>query len=417
MTAPLASHAHDDAAAFDVAPLIGLAPLMRQAFSGIDLKPLGSQLINRSAQNPNDAHTLMDLSTILQLTGNRDIALATQMQALEIQQIYRVPAVTPEPKIRLLALMAPGDLMANTPLEFLLENSDVTLDMLYIVPGLDTKPALPEHDVLFVAIGESDANRPLLNELANITADWPRPVLNDPAKIANLSRDRACGLLGTAPGIVMPTAVRIDRQTLEKIGTGEQPITSVIQDGSFPIIVRPVGSHAGHGLDKIDTPDAIAAYLQSMPSSEFYEFYIARFVDYRSADGQFRKYRIILIEGRPYVCHMAISSHWMIHYLNAGMTDSAEKRAEEARFMETFDDDFAVRHAAAFRAIHERLGLDYVGIDCAQTQDGKLLIFEADSDMIVHAMDPVDLFPYKGPQMQKLFSAFREMLGNAARRA
>jgi hypothetical protein len=103
--------------------------------------------------------------------------------------------------------------------------------------------------------------------------------------------------------------------------------------------------------------------------------------------------------------------------LNAGMTESAEKRAEEARFMETFDDDFAVRHAVAFRAIHERLGLDYVGIDCAQTQDGKLLIFEADSDMIVHAMDPVDLFPYKGPQMQKLFGAFREMLGNAVRRA
>jgi hypothetical protein len=398
----------------DEFPLIGLAPLMRQAFSGVDLKPLGTQLINRSSQYPDDAHTLMDLSTVLQLTGNREIALATQLHALELQQIYRIPAVTPEPKIKLLALMAPGDLMANTPLEFLLENSDVSLDMLYIVPGLDEMPELPEHDVMFVAIGECDENRPLLQALEGVAQAWPRPVLNAPGKIANLSRDGACALLKDAPGVVMPISARISRQTLGKIGNGELSITSVLADGNFPIIVRPVGSHAGQGLTKFDTRDGILAYMATMPSSEFY---IARFVDYSSADGQFRKYRIILIEGQPFICHMAISSHWMIHYLNAGMTDSAEKRAEEARFMASFDDDFARRHAVAFKEITERLGLDYVGIDCAETPDGQLLIFEADSDMIVHAMDPVDLFPYKVTPMRKLFSAFRTMLDNAAQRA
>lgn len=408
MTASQASPADHE-----TAPLIGLAPLMRQAFSGVDLKPLGAQLINRSAQYPNDAHTLMDLSTILQLTGNREIALATQLHALEIQQIYRIPATT-EPNMRLLAIMAPGDLMANTPLEFLLENSDVTLDMLYIAPSLTELPELPDHDVLFVAVGECDENRPLLQELASITEYWPRPVLNLPGKIANLSRNGACELLTSAPGVVMPISARIARHTLEQIGSGALPIASVIGDGKFPIIVRPVGSHAGQGLDKMETPAAIAAYLQTMPHDEFY---VARFVDYRSADGLFRKYRIMLIEGRPYVCHMAISSNWMIHYLNAGMTDSAEKRAEEARFMASFDEDFAKHHALAFRAITERLGLDYVGIDCAETPDGQLMIFEADSDMIVHAMDPVDMFPYKVPAMQKLFRAFRAMLDNATKRA
>jgi hypothetical protein len=37
--------------------------------------------------------------------------------------------------------------------------------------------------------------------------------------------------------------------------------------------------------------------------------------------------------------------------------------------------------------------------------------------MIVHAMDPVELFPYKQPQMRKLFAAFRRMLADAAARA
>jgi glutathione synthase/RimK-type ligase-like ATP-grasp enzyme len=395
------------------APLIGLAPLMRQAFSGADMKQLGAQLIERSTQYPDDAHTLMDLSTVLQLTGNREIALATQAQALAMQQIYHLPA-TGGAALRVLAMMAPGDLMANTPLEFLLEGADVALDLLYLTSDLDELPALPDHDVLFVAVGESDENRPLLEQLAAVLPHWPRPVLNAPDRIARLSRDRACRLLQSADGIAMPTAIRIERTALEQVGRAERSLVDVAEDTAFPAIVRPVGSHAGSGLEKIDTPAELAAYLERMPHAEFY---VARFVDYRNADGLFRKYRIMLIDGRPFICHMAVSSHWMIHYLNAGMTDSADKRAEEERCMAEFDDGFARRHADAFRAVTERIGLDYVGLDCAETADGKLLIFEADSDMIVHAMDPVELFPYKQPQMRKLFAAFRRMLADAAARA
>jgi len=392
-----------------LSPFIGLAPLMRKAFSGVDIKPIGAQLIQRAEKYPNDAHALMDLSTVLQLTGNRDLAMTTQMEALQLQQIYHVPA-THQCNIRLLALMAHGDLMANTPLEFLVENSDIALDMMYVGEGIPAVDAVPDHDVLFVAIGECDENRALLKGLEPIIQSWPRPVINKPEHIARLGRDTASTFLQSTDKIVMPQSVRIDRHTVEKIGADELAVTSIIQDGDFPIILRPVGSHAGNGLRKIPSADAIPDYLQAVPSDEFY---MARFVDYRSTDGMFRKYRIILIEGRPFICHMGISSHWMIHYLNAGMTESAEKRAEEERCMITFDEDFAARHQEAFRILSERLGFDYIGIDCGETQDGKLLIFEVDSDMIVHAMDPVDLFPYKQPQMQKLFTAFREMLVKA----
>ena len=62
-------------------PLIGLASLMTMAFSGIDLTPLGAQLIERAGSAPGDANALMDLSTVLQLKGNKDIGLAAQSQA------------------------------------------------------------------------------------------------------------------------------------------------------------------------------------------------------------------------------------------------------------------------------------------------------------------------------------------------
>ena len=394
-------------------PLIGLAPLMRQAFSGVDLRPFGSRLVQRATQYPQDANTLMDLSTVLQLIGNRELGLATQAQALKIQQHYQLPAATGVARIRLLAIVSAGDLMANTPLEFLIEGSDVALDLLFVDDKLPLPAILPEHDLAFVALGESDHNRPLLNHIAQQAKSWPRPLLNRPECIANLSRNGACALLGTAPGISMPISVRISRATLEQVARRELAITALLPDGDFPIIVRPVGSHAGHGLDKIDDTDSIEKYLETEAAAEFY---ISRFVDYRSEDGLFRKYRIILIEGKPFIRHMGISQHWMIHYLNAGMAESAEKRAEEASFMAKFDTGFAVRHANAFKAITDILQLDYVGLDCGETKDGKLLIFEADSDMIVHAMDPVDMFPYKQATMRKIFDAFHTMLFNAITR-
>ncbi|MFI4939624.1 MAG: RimK family alpha-L-glutamate ligase [Burkholderiales bacterium] len=401
-------------------PLIGLAPLMRHAFSGVNLRPFGMRLVQRSACYPQDANTLMDLSTILQLIGDRKLGLATQAQALKLQQHYQLPAATGHAAIRLLAIVSAGDLMANTPLEFLIEESDIALDLLYVAENLPLPATLPEHDAVFVALGESDQNQPLLEHIAQQAKSWSRPLLNAPERIAHLSRNGACALLGATPGICMPVSARIARAALEQIARKDLAISAILPDGDFPIIVRPVGSHAGHGLDKIDDADAIEKYLQAMPPEEFPEFYVQRFVDYRNKDGQFRKYRIILIEGRPYACHMGISEHWMIHYANAGMTENTEKgtekRAEEAQFMADFDTGFALRHAQAFRAVGDILKLDYVGLDCAETTDGKLLIFEADNDMIVHAMDPVDMFPYKPAAMRKIFDAFHAMLSNAIKR-
>jgi len=78
--------------------------------------------------------------------------------------------------------------------------------------------------------------------------------------------------------------------------------------------------------------------------------------------------------------------------------------------MASFDRDFAVRHAEAFAELVRRLGLDYFAIDCAETPQGELFLFEADVSMIVHALDPEELYPYKKPQMAKLFSAFEGFL-------
>ncbi len=391
--------------------LIGLARLLRMTIAGEDMGNLGMRLIARAGDPPQHACALMDLSTLLQLKGNRELGLSIQRQALAMQQAYAVTGAAPEnPAVRLLVIMSDGDLMANSPIECLIEEKDVAIDILYVTDKLDMPAILPEHDVLFVAIAESEKNIAVLKKVSGAIASWPVPVLNDPLRIAALSRDNAAALLKNIPGLDMPLTVRVDRAMLRRLADKTLSIKEVLGDGDFPVIIRPVDSHAGNGLEKIDDADGIAGYLAGSQSDAYY---LSRFVDYRRADGLFCKFRIVLIKGRPYICHMALSSHWMIHYANAGMNDSAEKRDEEARFMDRFDRDFAVRHAKAFQEINDQIGLDYLGIDCAETIDGRLLIFEVDSCMIVHALDPVDVYGYKQKPIHRVFDAFYEMLLDA----
>lgn len=394
-------------AIFQPALPICVAQLFKKSFEGYDLRPLRSKIMARTQCNPRDAGGLMDLCAIEQLLGDQASGLRYQAEALSIQRLYRSSWPTSQSPIRVLVFMAAGDIGNNTPIEFLLERSDVVLYMYYVIPGQTLPSALPDHDIAIVGACESDENRGVLREIERLISAWPCPVLNKPARISNLLRETMYSLLQNVEGLAMPSTIRIDRIDLEQIGCGSISIDRFLSEATFPLIARPVGSHAGRGLVKLDAPSSIPGYLADRPETKFF---ISRFVDYRSSDGLFRKYRIICVDGRPYPCHMAIADEWKLWYDNAGMEASAAKRDEEARFMLTFDSGFVRRHAKALEAISARLGLEYFGIDCAELQDGRLLIFEGGNSLAVHDMDPPDLYPYKSAHMQRLFAAFRDML-------
>ena len=399
------------AAATPYAPPIGAAALMRCAFYHADLRPVGEALLARAQTHPDDADAWLDAIFVLQLLGRREDGLEVQRHALALRSLYALPAPARAPALNLLVLMGPGDFMANTPIEFLLQTSDIAAQVQYVTPDLPLPEQVPDHDVLFVAIAQSDANAPLLRDVAQMLDGWPRPVINRPEQIAHLSRDGAHAQLDGATGVLMPRTVRVARATAAQLTDGTLDLGALLPGAAFPLIVRPVDSHAGTDLHKVEDAAALGAYLAAHASGAFY---LAPFVDYAGPDGQFRKYRIVLIDGQPFICHLAISSHWMVHYLNAGMDDSETKRAEEAAGMAAFDTGFARRHAAALADIDARIKLPYLGIDCAETRDGRLLVFEVDNAMVVHAMDDPGRYPYKQPVMDKVFRAFEGMLHRAA---
>jgi glutathione synthase/RimK-type ligase-like ATP-grasp enzyme len=381
--------------------LVGQAAWMQAMFDGDDLSQAAAALIKRANNNPMDADALLDLACTLILRGDQQTGLALQAEALQIKRFYQLQFAARAPALRLLVLKAAGNFMANTPIEFLLQHPRISVDVLYVGSGLPTPIAAPTHDAIFVAVSEAEHNIDTLLMIEQLLQTWHNPVINQPALIPGIGRDKVWQCLAAVPGLHMPVNFRRSRAPLQRH-----------QDLDYPMIIRPLDSHAGIGLEKLESAADLQRYLQNQPAEVFY---LAPFIDYRSTDGQFRKYRIVFIDGAPFLCHMAISSHWMVHYLNAGMNQDANKRAEEARVMDSFKTNFCARHRDAFAGLAEQIGLDYFGIDCAETLDGELLIFEVANAMVVHAMDPVDMFPYKTRNMQAVFDAFQNLLFDRAR--
>jgi hypothetical protein len=398
-------------AVYPCADRVGFARLTTMAFNGVDLRPMRDEIMAKIAMGTVDAGEGLDLSLIAQLLGDKQMGLAVQDEVLAFHQLFRSPCSLEKPKLRVLALAAAMDMGGNTPIEFLLEHSGIELQTLYVVDGVELPAPLPQHDVAIVIASDSEECRAALHKIGQASSSWPRPLLNPPHRVGNLDRDKLHRLLHGIAGLDIPATEAVSRELLSCVAQAERELADIANDLVFPLIIRPRGSHAGKGLAKVDDRAALARYLAEQP---YVEFFVSRFVDYSNDDGLFRKYRLVFVDGRPYACHMAVADRWDIWYLNAGMAFSDEKRAEEATFMRGFDEMFAVRHRHALAAMAERVGLDYFTVDCAVNKRGELLIFEADNTAVVHNMDSSEVFPYKGPQMNRIFDAFAAMLSRLA---
>lgn len=391
--------------------IIGMQKIVSLIYAGGDVAPLWNELTQRIRADATDAAALFDLATILQTMGRADEARQMFRSAVDLRRDFCVVHGNGQGP-RLLAFVTPGDFMANTPLDFLLVDSDCVLWLHYVDAETTELGDLPAHDVAFMAIGESTENASVLARMQTLLADFNGPIMNnDPELVSRLTRDGVSAMLAGEPSILSPSTHRVPREELVAVGSGTKQLYKCAPGLTFPLVVRPISTHAGHGMDRIADPSGLSAWLETQQAPEIY---VAPFIDFRGADGLYNKQRIVFIQGKAFASHMALSEHWIVHYLSAGMAESPAKRAVEQAWMEDFDTDFAIRHKDSFDALCRRIGLDYFGIDCAELPDGRLLVFELDVAMVVHNMDSPTVYPYKQVAMRKLFDAFVDTLRNKA---
>ena len=169
--------------------------------------------------------------------------------------------------------------------------------------------------------------------------------------------------------------------------------------------MRPVGTHGGDDLEKIEDAAELAALLAKAAATDRY---LIEYIDYRSPDGYFRKYRFIFVDGQILPYHLAIADDWKVHHDSTDMADHRWMQQEEEAFLGNPAAVFNAGHYQVLRAIQQRIGLEYFGVDCGLDRAGDLVVFEANASMLVH--DDNGQFPCKTPFVHRIKQAFDAML-------
>jgi tetratricopeptide (TPR) repeat protein len=338
------------------------------------------------AANQNLAALLQEQQRYPEAQHYRDIAFRRQ-------SVFVEPATTLG---ALTVLVLSASAMGNVPIDFLLPRDRYTR-IKWFTDYEPTEP-LPTFDIVFNALGDSDVAATALTAAEHFVGACGKPVLNHPARILRTTRDQIPTLLALIDHLVVPKTLRWE--------AGTPPPDAL----SFPVLARPIGSHGGQGVVRIAAPEELAL-LEPAPR------YVTPYHDYRSADGLFRKYRVIFIDRVPHPYHLAISQDWLVHYFSADMAADEAKRAEEALFLEQPERCLGAPAWGVLKSIGQRLDLDYGGVDFALLADGSVLLFEANATMLAHLADDPVLFAYKHRALPALFEAFHRMVDRAAQRA
>jgi glutathione synthase/RimK-type ligase-like ATP-grasp enzyme len=296
----------------------------------------------------------------------------------------------------------------DVPIRHLLD--DKIFHTFVVLPNVyDPDAPLPEHQVVFNAIGDADLCRQALDRAVTLMDRTFSPVINSPAAVLRTGRVSNSRRLGDLPGVVTPVIANLSREVLASSGAAESLARRGLQ---FPLLLRAPGFHNGKHFLRVESMDKLGAALNELPGAALTAI---EFLDARGADGRYRKYRVMMIGGWLYPLHLAISHDWKIHYVTAEMAESAEYRAEEAKFLENMPRVLGPRAMAALAEIQNMLGLDYAGIDFGLSPAGDILVFEANATMTVLPPEHDPRWDYRRPAVQRVEAAVRKMLEDKAR--
>jgi tetratricopeptide (TPR) repeat protein len=372
---------------------------------GVLLKDMGQPLLAETALRaalelaPDHAGAHIELGNVLQALGRAEESRQSYARAQALRPLNKLPTTTAEPDFSVLVIMAPG--AGNTPYRYLIGKNSYECDLYALLPNVEPDlELLRRHgDIVLNLISDADQGRDMLARAAALVDRLGKPVVNHPNRILATSRD------AIAQGLPPIARCRVPRTA--RAAPGE--VATLAESFGFPLLLRTPGTHGGDAFEKIDSAPEIDAFLARHPAEDYY---VTEFVDYRAADGFFRKYRMILVDGVLLPYHLAIHDDWKIHHFRTDMGNHRWMQDEEAAFLDNPDAVFAEAHRAALHEIARILGLEFVGVDCSIDRAGNVLIFEVNASMLIHD-DNAD-YAYKAPHVARIKATFDAMLARRA---
>ena len=277
----------------------------------------------------------------------------------------------------------------STNLNNFLKNDDFICSKLILDTTSDQK--LPRQIIhgVFNEIADADSHKITLQKAQDFyqAVSLHVPFFNIPSFVMKTTRENIFNLLQDIDKLHIPKTVKIQPKSPDDI------YHTIQEEGfEFPVIFREAGDHDGISTIRINDR-----------SEQFYAFpldgrnyYLTQFVEYVEKDGLYKKYRLIVVDGKVYLRHVKVSDEWMVYHRTQIENPEKVQHLSAQRF---FDNEKAIQKVV--KQIYNRLQLDYFGIDCYIDNKMNFLVFEINPSMGVFTQEKADVFSKNIDQIRK----------------
>jgi hypothetical protein len=355
--------------------------------------------------DPDHAQAHQGLGAVFADNGDREGAREHFRKGFSGHAISTLPYRGSAPPVPLLQLVSSGG--GNIPTAPFLDDCIFSTSVV-VTDYLDPTLPLPPHRLIFNAIGDADLCEAALEAASRLIARSRATVINDPRTVMKTGRIDNARRLAGLPGVVTPKTLSVARGVLAGPG-GAAWVAD--QQFTFPLLLRSPGYHTGRNFILVENESELAAAAAGLPGSELL---VIEYLDARGKDGSARKYRVMMIGGKIYPLHLAISRNWKVHYFTSDMADKQDHRREESAFLGDMPGVLGDRAMAALAAIRDTLGLDYAGVDFGLNGSGDLLLFEANATMVIASPDPDPRWAYRRSAITSVIDAVVVMIRERA---
>jgi hypothetical protein len=244
------------------------------------------------------------------------------------------------------------------------------------IPG-NFKRLTTTHDLGNVAvalnlISNPDVNPKVLDAAANLLAPFKGKIINHPKAVLTTYRHRVAERLAGVDGLIVPKVVRFLGRANWAVSVAKRA------EILFPAILRSVGTHNGEIVAIVPNLEALSAWLDANTT-----YYLTEFVEARSPDGFYHKYRVFFIGEASVIRHRLVSDRWSVHSHDRTrfLVHHPHLIEQERVAVEGGLSSLSAEVQATLRQIRARTPLDFFGVDFAVAADGRVILFEANASM------------------------------------
>lgn len=294
-----------------------------------------------------------------------------------------------------------------TETQHLTKLSDYSVALL-CVEGISAKNIEP-FDCIINAVSDSDMYRKQMLQLQVILKYSNKPIINHPQYTLLTTRDYIYNNSKAIDGLIIPKSIRVSLNNYQVDGL----LTTIAQYNlCYPVLIRPTGTQNGQGLVVLENDNDVSQY-----QIENGDYYLSEYYEFKSKDGFYRKYRCWCIGDSIILNHLYISDKWNVH-------SSARKEVMvQHSWMFEEEKNFLLQGSEGHNECIKRIalnlkriiGLDYFGMDFNLTENGEMILFEANATMLssFHSLSNPDMavaFPYMREVLNKHRYAFHYLI-------